>query len=62
MIDEKFLYEFGAKVRIYEKDEHIFHEETYPHYYYQIKSGSIKLNNYKEDGKRIYPKYPERRQ
>lgn len=51
MINETLLYEFGGTNRIYSKDEIIFQEGTIPHYYHQIKSGSIKLNNFKEDGK-----------
>jgi CRP/FNR family cyclic AMP-dependent transcriptional regulator len=51
MIDEMLLYQFGATAKVYQKDELIFEEGTVPHFYHQIKSGSIKLNNFKEDGK-----------
>jgi len=51
MIDEELLYRFGAEVKSYEKDHFIFREARSPFYYYQVKKGSIKLNNYKEDGK-----------
>lgn len=51
MIEENLLYEFGAKVKVYQKEDLIFEEGTFPHYYFQIKSGSVKLNNFKEDGK-----------
>lgn len=51
MIEEELLYEFGAELRHYNKNEIIFHEGQTPNYYYQIKEGSVKLNNYKDDGK-----------
>lgn len=51
MIDEQLLYRFGAYIKFYKKEELIFEEGSSPHFYYQIKSGSVKLNNYKEDGK-----------
>ena len=51
MIDEQLLYRFGAYIKFYKKEELIFEEGSSPHFYYQIKSVSVKLNNYKEDGK-----------
>ncbi len=51
MIDEILLYRFGAEVKLYKKDVLVYEEGAVPYYYYQIQSGSVKLNNYKEDGK-----------
>lgn len=51
MIEEDLLYQFGAELRSYKKKATIFNEGQNPLYYYQIKEGSVKLNNYKDDGK-----------
>lgn len=51
MIEENLLYRFGAELRSFKKDEIIFQEGSNVLFYFQIKSGSVKLNNYKEDGK-----------
>ena len=51
MIDEKLLYEFGAEVKFFTKGDYVFEEGNIPFFYYQLKSGKIKLNNFKEDGK-----------
>lgn len=50
-IEEEVLFSAGALERIYYAGEEIFREGDMPNYYYQIVSGKVKLNNYKEDGK-----------
>lgn len=50
-IDEKLLGAYSAEVRNYEEKEIIFSEGDFPSYYYQIVEGSVKVNNYNEDGK-----------
>ncbi|MEG0928940.1 Crp/Fnr family transcriptional regulator [Chryseobacterium sp.] len=51
MIIEDLLISFGAEIKNYRAGEVIFREEEQPQYYYQIKRGKIKLNNYTENGK-----------
>jgi CRP-like cAMP-binding protein len=51
MIEEELLYQFGAELKHFEKNAVIFSEGQSPNYYYQIKEGTIKLNNFKDDGK-----------
>ncbi|RTZ46639.1 Crp/Fnr family transcriptional regulator [Chryseobacterium arthrosphaerae] len=51
MIIEQLLISFGAETKNYKAGDVIFREEEFPLYYYQIKTGKIKLNNYTEDGK-----------
>lgn len=51
MIIENLLISFGAEIKDYKAEDIIFREEESPMYYYQIKKGKIKLNNYTEGGK-----------
>jgi len=51
MIAEDLLYHYDAEIKTYEKNYPIFNEGNLPFYYHQIKEGSVKLNNYKDDGK-----------
>jgi len=51
MIEVDLLYQFGAETKSYDKNSIIFNEAHLPHYYFQIKEGTVKLNNYKDDGK-----------
>lgn len=51
MIIENLLLAWNAEIRNYKAGDIIFREEDLPLYYYQIKQGTIKLNNYTEDGK-----------
>ncbi|MDQ1096267.1 MULTISPECIES: Crp/Fnr family transcriptional regulator [Chryseobacterium] len=51
VIQEEILYSMGATAKDYTPSEFIFNEGEQPHYYYQIVSGEVKLNNYSEDGK-----------
>lgn len=51
VIDENILFSAGAEIRDYKPTENIFSEGDAPHYYYQIITGEVKLNNYNEEGK-----------
>ncbi|MFP3595409.1 Crp/Fnr family transcriptional regulator [Chryseobacterium sp. SIMBA_029] len=51
MILEDLLFSFGAEIIHYEKNEILFREGDFPLYYFQIRKGSVKLNNYDEHGK-----------
>lgn len=51
MIDEKLLFEFGAEVKFFAKGDYVFEEGNLPFFYFQLQSGKVKLNNFKEDGK-----------
>ena len=51
MISEKLLESYNATVLKIKKEEILFNKGEYAHFYYQIKSGEIKMNNYSRDGK-----------
>lgn len=51
MIPESLLLKYGGEQRSFEKNEYIFKEGRKAHYYYQIVSGEVKMNNYLENGK-----------
>ncbi len=51
VIDENILFSAGAEIKEYKPTENIFCEGDSPHYYYQIITGEVKLNNYNEEGK-----------
>ena len=51
MINEDLLFSFGAELKTFDADDVIFSEGETPSYYYYIKEGKIKLNNYSENGK-----------
>lgn len=53
LIPEDLLLKYGATVENYKKGEAIFSEYETPKNYYQIISGSIKLNHYNEEGKEL---------
>lgn len=50
MIDEKILRENGAVEKLLEKGETLFLEGEMPVFYYQVLSGTMKMNNYNERG------------
>lgn len=50
-IDEKVLFSWGAEEKAFQTGEIVFREGDMPYFYYQLVSGEVKLNNYKEDGK-----------
>lgn len=51
MIPEQLLLSYGAHNKLYLKNEYIFHQEQRAHFYYQIVSGEVKMNNLRENGK-----------
>lgn len=50
-IDEQLLLSYSAEIRTYNEKEAIFLEGDLPAYYFQIIEGSVKVNNYNEEGK-----------
>ncbi|KMQ65245.1 hypothetical protein ACM46_13030 [Chryseobacterium angstadtii] len=50
-IEENFLCSSGGEIKLYKKGELIYREGDHALYYYQIKEGKVKLNNYDEEGK-----------
>ncbi|MDP9955830.1 Crp/Fnr family transcriptional regulator [Epilithonimonas hungarica] len=53
LIPEELLMTYGATIENYKRGDVIFSEFEVPKNYYQIISGSIKLNHYNEDGKEL---------
>ncbi len=53
VIDENILFSAGAEIKEYKPTENIFCEGDSPHYYYQIITGEVKLNNYNEEEKNL---------
>lgn len=51
MISEELLESYGALKRRIEKGEVLFKINTQPRFYFQVISGTIKMNNFNEDGK-----------
>ncbi|KQM37807.1 Crp/Fnr family transcriptional regulator [Chryseobacterium sp. Leaf201] len=51
IICENLLFSHGAELQNYIPGEYIFEEESTPKYYLQIKSGTVKLSSFLEDGK-----------
>ena len=51
MIPEDIIQQFGSSLKNYVKDETIIREGEFAHFYYQIKTGHIKMFNLAEDGK-----------
>ncbi|MFP8892224.1 Crp/Fnr family transcriptional regulator [Chryseobacterium cucumeris] len=51
IIDENLLLENGAVYENYPAKETIYEMGGIPHYYFQIVTGTVELNNYHEDGK-----------
>lgn len=51
VIQENHLYSAGAECITYKSGEYIFQEGDFPHFYYQIITGQLKLNAYNEEGK-----------
>jgi len=50
IIPEEILIEYQAQVIHYKKDDYVFFEDDNPDYYYQIKSGTIKMSSFSHDG------------
>lgn len=51
MISKELLLEFGGTVKQFEKEEYLFSEGQQAHYYFQMLSGQVKMNNFHENGK-----------
>ncbi|MDD3003318.1 Crp/Fnr family transcriptional regulator [Flavobacterium sp.] len=51
MIRKELLEQYGAIEKHYDKSDIIFEVNTVAHYYFQIISGEVKMNNYNEEGK-----------
>ncbi|WP_432672117.1 Crp/Fnr family transcriptional regulator [Flavobacterium sp. SM2513] len=51
MIQKELLEQYGAVEKRYAKSDVIFEVNTNAHYYFQIISGEVKMNNYNEEGK-----------
>lgn len=50
VIEEDLLKKYGAVEKRFDKGESIFQEGEAAVFYYQIRSGSVKMNNYTTDG------------
>lgn len=50
-IDEQLLKSYSAEIKVFKQKETIFKEGDSPFYYFQIIDGSVKVNNYNEEGK-----------
>ncbi|SUX48714.1 cyclic nucleotide-binding domain-containing protein [Chryseobacterium indoltheticum] len=48
-IQEDILYSAGALAEHYSAGDYIFRKGDIPQYYYQILTGNVKLNSYKQD-------------
>lgn len=51
MIDEELLRQFGCRLASFEKGEVLFNQGDMPRYYFQILSGTVKMNNFNDEGK-----------
>lgn len=51
MIIEELLLSYGADYKNYKTNETIFSESEIPSYYFQIIKGTVKINNYNDNGK-----------
>lgn len=51
MIKEDILLKFGACKMTYKKGQFIFCEGDLPKFFYQILTGSVKMNNFNDEGK-----------
>ncbi|WP_267282524.1 Crp/Fnr family transcriptional regulator [Chryseobacterium luquanense] len=58
LISNQILISFGAEVQSYLPNQFIFNEGNTAKYYYQIKNGTVKLNNYFENGKEFIHGFP----
>ena len=51
MISEKLLRTYNASLQELKKGDVLFNKGEHAHFYYQIKSGEVKMNNYNRDGR-----------
>ncbi len=50
IIPEEILTKYSTQVITYRKDDYVFFEDENPEYYYQIRSGMIKMSSFSNDG------------
>jgi CRP-like cAMP-binding protein len=58
VINEELLFSSGGELMNYNTNEVIFSEGDSPRYYFQIATGTVKINNYHEDGREIIHSVP----
>lgn len=58
IIFEEYLFSLGAELQSYRSGDYIFTEGKFSRYYFQIKKGTVKLNNNFEDGKEFVHGFP----
>lgn len=58
VINEDILLKNGAEINEYKAGETIFYEGSMPKYFFQIKSGLVKLNIYRDDGSEFIHSLP----
>lgn len=51
MVQEKLLIQYGAVLKKYDKDTTILYKNQQANFFFQIKTGSVKMYNLSEDGK-----------
>lgn len=51
MIPEDIIQQFGASLKNYSKDQTIINEGEFAEFYYQIKTGEVKMFNLTEEGR-----------
>lgn len=58
VIDEEILQQNGAEIQKYGAGQTIFFEGSLPKYYFQIITGLVKLNTYRDDGSEFIHSLP----
>jgi CRP-like cAMP-binding protein len=58
LVDEDLLFRYGGELVNFAKNDIIFRESETPKFYYQIKHGHVKINNYHEEGKEFIHSFP----
>lgn len=58
VICEDLLFSHGAITYSYNSDEYIFQEGTLSKFYFQIQEGTVKINNFHENGKEFIHGFP----
>ncbi|MCU7616291.1 Crp/Fnr family transcriptional regulator [Chryseobacterium sp. PBS4-4] len=58
LIDEDLLFRYGGELVNFRKNDFIFKELEYPKFYFQIKHGNVKINNYQSEGKEFIHSFP----
>lgn len=58
LVDEDLLFRYGGELVSFTKNDIIFRESETPKFYYQIKYGNVKINNYHQEGKEFIHGFP----